>query len=232
MCHDIISLGQFSEAGNKIFLDGDLLYVRERNGKLLMKVRRTPDGLYKIVLQICSSSSTEKYVSTVECKEEVSPPRQDRSSSGFNSSFSSGLSYESRLPIPPLPLMGVKNKGEIHKQRNLSDVVDVAVHEARYMAQETHGVMKRKVWRPKDRFNVTEVKLCPCSYSENNRGRNMFRQPRFEVMEKEKKYVQGNSISLPSSFQSSESRFVPQIGGDEISVKRYHHGDFVERNDC
>ena len=69
LCHNIVSLGQLSEAGNIIVLDGDLLRVCERRGKLLMNVRRTPNRLYKIELQISGSNNLEKNVAMKEYKE-------------------------------------------------------------------------------------------------------------------------------------------------------------------
>lgn len=51
LCNNIISLGQLSEAGNKVILDGEYLWVHEANGKLLMKVKRIENRLYKISLE-------------------------------------------------------------------------------------------------------------------------------------------------------------------------------------
>ena len=51
LCNNIISLGQLSEAGNKVILEGDYLWVYEGSGKLLMKVKRTENRLYKISLE-------------------------------------------------------------------------------------------------------------------------------------------------------------------------------------
>lgn len=51
LCNNIISLGQLSEIGNKVVLDGDYLRVYEASGKLLMKVKRTENQLYKISLE-------------------------------------------------------------------------------------------------------------------------------------------------------------------------------------
>lgn len=40
LCNNIISLG-LSEAGSKVVLEGDHLWVYEEQGRLLMKVKRT-----------------------------------------------------------------------------------------------------------------------------------------------------------------------------------------------
>ena len=50
LCNSIISLGQISEEGNKVTLNGDLLWVHDKRGKLLMKVKRSLNRLYKIIL--------------------------------------------------------------------------------------------------------------------------------------------------------------------------------------
>ncbi|XP_074337577.1 uncharacterized protein LOC141674775 [Apium graveolens] len=51
LCNNIISLGQLSEAGNRVILEGDYLWVYEVNGKLLMKVKKPENWLYKISLE-------------------------------------------------------------------------------------------------------------------------------------------------------------------------------------
>lgn len=38
LCSNIISLGQLFEEGNKVILSGEFLWVRDKQGKLLMKV--------------------------------------------------------------------------------------------------------------------------------------------------------------------------------------------------
>ena len=48
---NIISLGQLSEEGNKVILDGDQLWVYDTSGKLLMRVRRSSNRLYKLSIQ-------------------------------------------------------------------------------------------------------------------------------------------------------------------------------------
>lgn len=48
---NIISLGQLSEDGYKIILNGEYLWVRDKRDKLLMKVKRSFNRLYKIILE-------------------------------------------------------------------------------------------------------------------------------------------------------------------------------------
>lgn len=50
LCNNIISLGQLSETGNRVVMNGDFLWVYESQGKLLMKVKRSANRLYKIVI--------------------------------------------------------------------------------------------------------------------------------------------------------------------------------------
>ncbi|CAH9074982.1 unnamed protein product [Cuscuta epithymum] len=62
LCSNIISLGQLSEDGNKIVLHGTFLWIHDRFGKLLMKVKRTQNRLYKVLLEttqpVCLTAST------------------------------------------------------------------------------------------------------------------------------------------------------------------------------
>ncbi|XP_074361123.1 uncharacterized protein LOC141701346 [Apium graveolens] len=51
LCNNIISLGQLSEAGNKVVLNGEYLWIHEKQGKLLMKVKRSANRLYKIIIE-------------------------------------------------------------------------------------------------------------------------------------------------------------------------------------
>ena len=51
LCNNIISLGQLSEEGNKVVLDGDYLWVYEENGRLLLRVKKSVNRLYKISLE-------------------------------------------------------------------------------------------------------------------------------------------------------------------------------------
>ena len=48
---NIISLGQLSEEGNRVVLDGDMLWVYAADGKLLIKVKRAPNRLYKLCIK-------------------------------------------------------------------------------------------------------------------------------------------------------------------------------------
>ena len=64
LCSNIISLGQMSEDGNKVVLKGEYLWVFEEKGKLLMKVKRSQNRLYKLIAETvksgCLLSKTEK----------------------------------------------------------------------------------------------------------------------------------------------------------------------------
>lgn len=52
LCNNIIILGQLSEAGNKVIVEDDYLWVYERSGRLLMTVKQTKKNqLYKISLE-------------------------------------------------------------------------------------------------------------------------------------------------------------------------------------
>lgn len=51
LCNNIISLGQLSEIGNKIVLKGVFLWVYDGQGKLIMKVKRSENRLYRIVIE-------------------------------------------------------------------------------------------------------------------------------------------------------------------------------------
>lgn len=51
LCNNIISLGQLSENGNKVVLKGMFLWVYETNGRLIMKVKRSSNRLYKIIAE-------------------------------------------------------------------------------------------------------------------------------------------------------------------------------------
>ncbi|KAK9059981.1 hypothetical protein SSX86_020685 [Deinandra increscens subsp. villosa] len=48
---NIMSLGQLTEGGCEVNMKGDKLWVRECSGRLLMKVSRSPNRLYKIALK-------------------------------------------------------------------------------------------------------------------------------------------------------------------------------------
>ncbi|KAD4386091.1 hypothetical protein E3N88_26260 [Mikania micrantha] len=49
---NIISLGQLTEAGYEVTMKHDLLWIKEEDGALLMKVLRTQDRRYKIELKV------------------------------------------------------------------------------------------------------------------------------------------------------------------------------------
>lgn len=48
---NIISLGQLSEEGYKIMLSGEFLWIRDKKERLIMKVKRSFNRLYKIILE-------------------------------------------------------------------------------------------------------------------------------------------------------------------------------------
>lgn len=50
--NNIISLGQMSENGNKVIMRGEFLWIYEERGRLLMKVKRSPNRLYKIIIEV------------------------------------------------------------------------------------------------------------------------------------------------------------------------------------
>lgn len=49
--NNIISLGQLFEDGIKVTLNGNFLWVHDEKGMLLMKVKRSPNRLYKIIIE-------------------------------------------------------------------------------------------------------------------------------------------------------------------------------------
>lgn len=53
--NNILSLGQLAEEGNRIAIRGDLLWVYDTRDSLLMKVKRSQNRLYKIVLNTTNS---------------------------------------------------------------------------------------------------------------------------------------------------------------------------------
>ncbi|GKC36157.1 retrotransposon protein, putative, unclassified, partial [Tanacetum coccineum] len=55
LCSNIISLGQLAEGGDEIKIKDPFLWVHDEAGKLLMKVGRSPNRLYKIELEEVSS---------------------------------------------------------------------------------------------------------------------------------------------------------------------------------
>lgn len=51
LCSNIISLDQLSEEGNKVVLCGDFLWVRDCQEKLIMRVKKSINILYKVILE-------------------------------------------------------------------------------------------------------------------------------------------------------------------------------------
>lgn len=51
LCNNIISLGQLSENGNRVVLNGEYLWVYDCQGMLLMKVKRSANRLYKVIIE-------------------------------------------------------------------------------------------------------------------------------------------------------------------------------------
>lgn len=64
LCNNIISLGQLSEGGNKIVMDGEYMWVYAQSGRTLMKVKKSENRLYKISLEdngpMCLMVKTEQ----------------------------------------------------------------------------------------------------------------------------------------------------------------------------
>nr|AAK50412.1 Putative retroelement [Oryza sativa Japonica Group] len=55
LCCNMVSLGQLTETGHRVMMDGDDLKVFDKNPwRLVMKVRRTSNRLYRIELQLAS----------------------------------------------------------------------------------------------------------------------------------------------------------------------------------
>lgn len=50
LCNNILSMGQLSEGGNRVVLNGVFLCVYDEKGTFLMKVKRSENRLYKIIL--------------------------------------------------------------------------------------------------------------------------------------------------------------------------------------
>ncbi|XP_020243636.1 uncharacterized protein LOC109821889 [Asparagus officinalis] len=53
LCNNIISLGQLSKDGSRTVMCGSFLCIYDRNGRLLIKVKRSPNRLYKVLLETC-----------------------------------------------------------------------------------------------------------------------------------------------------------------------------------
>ena len=64
LCNNIVSLGQLSEEGNRVVLHGKFLWVYDKLDRLLMKVRRSANRLYKIIIEedknMCLLSKSEE----------------------------------------------------------------------------------------------------------------------------------------------------------------------------
>ncbi|KAL8101290.1 hypothetical protein AgCh_033242 [Apium graveolens] len=56
LCSNIISLGQLSESGNKVIINGVSQWVYDDKGRLLTKVKRSYNRLYKIILESFEAS--------------------------------------------------------------------------------------------------------------------------------------------------------------------------------
>ena len=54
LCSNIISLGQLSEEGNKVVMVGEYLRVFDKQERLLMKVKRSQNRLYKLIIETSS----------------------------------------------------------------------------------------------------------------------------------------------------------------------------------
>lgn len=51
LCSNILSLGHLAEEGNKVVMNKNFLWVYEKEGNLLMKVKRSYNKLYKIIIE-------------------------------------------------------------------------------------------------------------------------------------------------------------------------------------
>lgn len=51
LCSNILSLGQLAEEGNKVVMNNNFLWIFEKEGNLLMKVKRSFNRLYKIIIE-------------------------------------------------------------------------------------------------------------------------------------------------------------------------------------
>lgn len=56
LCNNIISFGQLSEESNRVGLHGVYLWVYDENDKLIMKVKRFGNQLYKIIIENASDT--------------------------------------------------------------------------------------------------------------------------------------------------------------------------------
>lgn len=51
LCNNIISLGQLAEGGSRVVMNGVHLWVYDKGGKLIMKVRKSMNRLYKVIIE-------------------------------------------------------------------------------------------------------------------------------------------------------------------------------------
>lgn len=51
LCNNIVSLGKLSEDGNKVIMKGDYLWVYNEHRRLVMKVQKSANRLYKMVIE-------------------------------------------------------------------------------------------------------------------------------------------------------------------------------------
>ena len=53
---NIISLGQLTEEGNQVTIKGEYMWIHEREGRLLMKIKKSANRLYKLFIESPRSS--------------------------------------------------------------------------------------------------------------------------------------------------------------------------------
>lgn len=56
-------MGQLTEEGNRVTIKGDYMWIHEEEGKLLMKVKRSANRLYKLITE---SAKPRCFISKVE----------------------------------------------------------------------------------------------------------------------------------------------------------------------
>ncbi|KAI3795899.1 hypothetical protein L1987_38559 [Smallanthus sonchifolius] len=66
LCSNILSLGQMTENGCKVWMDEDQLWVYEEGYKLLMQVQRSQNRLYKITLKVGTPSLVHGNLTTMQ----------------------------------------------------------------------------------------------------------------------------------------------------------------------
>ena len=47
----LVTFGKLAEDGNRVVLDGTFLWIRGRSGKVQMKIKRSPNRLYMVLLK-------------------------------------------------------------------------------------------------------------------------------------------------------------------------------------